>query len=122
MNTSVLARIGSFAARHPWRVLGAWLLAALMIGTAAGTVGGALVDNYSVPGTDAQKGTDLLRDRFPAFGYAQAQVVISADDAADDAQGPAAVEEVSRRLAAMPHVSAVSPPDISPDGRTVILQ
>ena len=56
----VLHRLGGFAARHPWRVIGAWLAAAVVVLGLAGSVGGTLNDDYVIPGTSSQRATDLL--------------------------------------------------------------
>jgi len=63
----LLHRIGATAARHPWRVIAAWVLALAIVSGLASAFGGALNDNYNMPGTGSQRATDLLRDRFPAM-------------------------------------------------------
>nr|WP_231134448.1 MMPL family transporter [Motilibacter deserti] len=114
----MLYRVGSGAARHPWRTFGAWLLAAVLaVGLAAG-LGGSLNDNYDIPGTDSTRATSLLRDKFPDHAGATARVVLHAGSG-DVAPGVAA--EVSRRVAAVEHVEAVEPAAVSPDGATAVL-
>ena len=76
----VLHRLGGFAARHPWRVIGAWLAAAVVVLGLAGSVGGALNDDYVIPGTSSQRAYDLLQDKFPAFAGADARVVVHTDN------------------------------------------
>ena len=116
--TTFLFRIGSSAARRPWRFVGGWLLAALIAFSLAGTVGGTLVDDYSMPGTDSQAATDLLTERFPAFAGSSARVVVHSADTALDAR---VLEQVADGLADKPHVEAVDPPAVSADGRTAVL-
>ena len=60
-----LYRLGGFAARHPWRVIAAWAAAAAVVLGLAGTFGGALNDDYTIPGTSSQRAYDLLRERVP---------------------------------------------------------
>ena len=115
--TTLLSRIGRFAARHPWRVVAGWLVAAIAAATLASTVGGTLNDDYTMPGTDSQRATDLLRDRFPAYGGASARIVVHSPGRAVDPAVLAAVAEGVRRL---PHVNGVDAPAISADGRTAI--
>ena len=113
-----LSRIGAFAARHPWRVIGAWVAAmALVLGLAA-TAGGALNDDYTIPGSDSQQAYDLLKERFPEMAGADARVVIHADQGRVD---PADLAATQRSLAAMDDVGVVAPAVLSPDGATAII-
>mgnify|MGYP003296432816 CR=1 FL=1 len=115
---ALLFRTGSAAARHPWRVIGVWILAAVAAVLVAGASGGALHDNYTMPGTDSQRATDLLRERFPTQTGATAQVVLHASSGAVDA---AALEAVRGRIEPLAHVQGVAPAVLSPDGRTAIV-
>src|SRR4051812_22940600 len=65
--SSFLYRIGGGAARHPWRVIGMWVVALVAVTGLAGLSGGVLSDDYTIPGTSSQRATDLLKDRFPAM-------------------------------------------------------
>src|SRR5688572_8560407 len=64
LSTGGLARWMRACATHPWRVVLAWLgiLAALII--AVGAFGGSLKDEFSIPGSDTQKATDLIESEF----------------------------------------------------------
>ena len=75
-----LHRLGRGAALHPWRTLGAWVLAAGILFGLAGAYGGTPVDNWDVPGAPAQRGVDQLRAHIPGAGNASAQVVVHGDD------------------------------------------
>ncbi len=56
----LLYRMGRFAARKPWTVVGAWLLVAVIVVGASATVGKDLEDSFAVPGLDSQDALDLL--------------------------------------------------------------
>jgi RND superfamily putative drug exporter len=86
-----------------------WLAAVAVILTAAATAGGSFTDNASLPGTDAQRGFDLLAASAPGAGGASGQVVFHTPSAsvADDR---AVVEECIASLRTIPHVLAVSDP------------
>jgi RND superfamily putative drug exporter len=114
----LLHRLGGSAARHPWRTIGAWVVAMVFVLGLAGTVGGALNDDYTIPGSDSQQAYDLLRERFPEMAGADARVVVHSDDGP---VAPAALDDASRDLAAMDSAGVVSPPVRSPDGRTAII-
>ena len=117
--TRRLHALGGWAAAHPWRTAGVWLLAlAVAFGLVAG-FGGTPHDDYDVPGMPAQAGTDLLREQFPAASGAADRVVVHDRDG--DAVDPATVEALRERLADMPHVSGVAPARTSDDGATVLL-
>src|SRR3954454_15891649 len=100
-----LHRLGLASARHPWRTLAAWVLVVVAVGAAATTWGGALRDNWDVPGARAQKGLEQVREHFPASGGSSAQVVLHDDKALD----PATVRDVATELQGLDHVVSVTP-------------
>ncbi len=119
--TSLLHRIGGAAAANPWRTLAAWLVAAGCVLALAAGIGGQLVDDYTLPGKDSQRATDLLRERFPERSGTTARVVLHAPDGAATAVSTAVVDDVRDRLQALPHVSLVEPAQVSSDARTAVL-
>ena len=78
--STLLYALGRWSYRHPWRVLVAWLL---LLGIAGG---GALVfmkgtdNSFSIPGTEAQEGIELLDRSFPQASGTSAQLVVVAGD------------------------------------------
>jgi putative drug exporter of the RND superfamily len=114
----LLYLLGAGAARHPWRVVTGWLLAALLVGALASAFGGTMKDSFTIPGTDTQRTNALLVDRFPAMSGTSARVVAHTDAGAFE---PADFTGVTHALRAMSSVSAVSPPELSPDRRTAVL-
>ncbi|MDX6359969.1 MAG: hypothetical protein QOH37_3023 [Nocardioidaceae bacterium] len=112
----ILYRLGRGAALHPWRTLGLWALAGILIFGLASAVGGAPQDDWNVPDARAQHGIDLLQQHVPAAGSASALVV-----AHDDQQLPSTtLTGLADDLAAMDHVAAVSEPRISADHDTAL--
>ena len=62
--TGALAGWMRACATHPWRVVFSWLgIIAVLIALVA-TVGGALEDEFTIPGSDTQRATDLLEAEF----------------------------------------------------------
>ena len=115
----VLHRLGGFAARHPWRVIGAWLAAAVVVLGLAGSVGGTLNDDYVIPGTSSQRAYDLLQDKFPAFAGADARVVVHTEQGTLDGS---ALDTAQQRLSdTVDHVSQVAPAVVSQDGATAVI-
>jgi len=114
----LLYLLGAGAARHPWRVVAGWVFAALLVGALVSAFGGTMKDSFKIPGSDTQRTNDLLVDQFPAMSGTSARVVAHSDAGAFD---PADFTEVAHSLRAMPSVSAVSPPVLSPDRKTAVL-
>jgi RND superfamily putative drug exporter len=113
----LLGRIGGAAAAHPWRTIGAWLTALVAVTALSLGFGGTPHDDYNVPGTESQAGTEFLRERLPAMSGADARVVVHGGSAVD----PAVLEALRGRLAAMPAAGDVSQPRLSADGDTALI-
>ena len=64
LSTGSLARWTRLCATHPWRIVFGWvgLIAVLIVLVA--TVGGSLKDEFTIPGSDSQKATDLIESKF----------------------------------------------------------
>ena len=114
----LLYRIGGSAARHPWRVLGGWLIATAVILGLSGSLGGALKDDYTIPGSDSQQAYDVLSERFGQLAGADARVVVHSSDGRLD---PADLDDAAAGLAEMDSVGAVAPPVLSHDGATALI-
>ncbi|MFC5000417.1 MMPL family transporter [Dactylosporangium cerinum] len=113
----LLGRLGGAAAAHPWRTIGAWLIVLVAFTTLSAGFGGTPHDDYNVPGTESQAGTEFLRAHLPAMSGADARVVVHGKGAVD----PATLEGLRGRLAAMPSAGDVSQPRMSADGDTALI-
>ncbi len=120
--TGLLARLTRSIAAHPWRTIGIWVLIIAGIFAAAGTIGGQLQNNFTIPNSDAQKATDLLQKQFPARAGDSATIVFYADGKLADAQNKAAVDKIIAAAKTVDHVTGAGDPfsqqggAISPDG------
>jgi len=116
----ILHRLGYSTAAHPWRTISAWIAAVVVAFIAAGAFGGTFHDDYNVEGAQAQTGVEQLRAHVPGGGGATAQVVVHDTEGnpldADD------LTALNERLAGIDHVSYVSPPRISEDGDTALVE
>ena len=83
-----LARIVRACAGHPWRTFGVWLAIVVAVIGVSTAAGGKLVNNTTIPGSEAQAATDLLELRFPEAAGDSAQVVFSYDEGHDERRGP----------------------------------
>ncbi|HTJ34533.1 MAG TPA: MMPL family transporter [Dactylosporangium sp.] len=113
----LLGRLGFAAAAHPWRTIGAWLIALVAFTALSAGFGGAPHDDYNIPGTQSQAGTEFLRANFPQMSGADARVVVHSGRALD----PAALEALRGRLARMPGAGVVAQPRLSADGDTALI-
>jgi putative drug exporter of the RND superfamily len=63
--TGPLYHLGHFCVRHRLVVIAVWFVAFIALIAGARVVGSNTNDNLTLPGTDSQKATDLLDDKFP---------------------------------------------------------
>jgi RND superfamily putative drug exporter len=87
-------------------------------------LGGDTSDDWTIPGTEAQLGADVLERSFPTEGGVAGRVVFADPDGdVTDAKARAAIEETLAAIQAGPSVLAISDPfdptqpAVSPDGR-----
>ncbi|MEN8237939.1 MAG: MMPL family transporter [Actinomycetota bacterium] len=112
--SNTLYKLGRFAARHPWRVIGAWLaISALVIGV-SGAFGQELEDKFEVPGLDSQQAIELLSAANSDAAGLTAQVVLTPlDESAtffDSPDAQAALAEVQAAVAGLPKVISTNDP------------
>ncbi len=79
---TLLYRLGKFAYRRAWYVIGAWVL--ILVGILGGGValGGQFDQSFSIPGTESQNALNRLEAVFPSVAGASVQVVVEAPDGA----------------------------------------
>ncbi|MDQ3371321.1 MAG: MMPL family transporter [Actinomycetota bacterium] len=126
--SAFLYRLGCTSARHPFRVLGLWLVAAIAVMALQGSAGGEFENSERVPGVESQHAADVLNERFPSQGGLSARIVLHTDDGRlDDANRAAVVEQTRTLLAGGTGVAAVTDPlatesaAVSADGQTAYL-
>src|SRR3954466_5268592 len=100
LSTGALARWTRACATHPGRVVAGWIGIVAVLIVLGGTVGGELRDEFEIPGSDAQKATDLLETQFTAEQGAVLNLVFAAPKGERLATPPrkAAVEDASAKL------------------------
>jgi putative drug exporter of the RND superfamily len=125
MLSQSLYRLGAFATRRPWAVIGAWLVLAVVVVGASGALGAKLEDSFRVPGLDSQVANDLLEDAGSGQAGLTAQVVVTPADGGTFAADPAALRALASLEAdarALPNVLGVEDDQVSPDGRVALLR
>ena len=119
-----LYRIGHFAGRHPWKVIGAWVVIAVSIFMLNSAAGGSYDETFSLPGSESQAAADAIQDRFPQQTLYSSNVIFHSEDGLTGPDQKAVVEQAVEQLSAGPHVIAVSSPydprgpTLSEDGQT----
>ena len=107
-----LARLGRFAARRPWTVIGAWVVVAMVVLAASTAFGQDLEDPFEAPGLDSHDAAVLLERANAGEMGIGADVVVTPDSAATGAlDTPALQADVARvedTLAALPHTLGTS--------------
>jgi RND superfamily putative drug exporter len=100
LSTGGLARWTRMCATHPWRVVGGWVGIVVVLILLVSTVGGSLRDEFEIPGSDAQKATDLLESEFTSEQGAVLNVVFAAPEGQrlDTPDRRAAIDEAIARL------------------------
>ena len=105
-----LARLVRACAEHPWRTFGAWLAIVVAVIGISTVAGGKLVNNTTIPGSEAQAATDLLEERFPAAAGDSTQIVFSYDGGMTSAEGREAVAAATAAAEEVPGVVNVGDP------------
>jgi RND superfamily putative drug exporter len=100
MSTGTLARWARLCATHPWRVLGTWLGIIVVLIALVATVGGALRDEFEIPGSDTQRATDLIEAEFASEQGGVLNIVFAAPEGErlDTPERKAAIEQAMTKL------------------------
>jgi RND superfamily putative drug exporter len=122
--SKLLYRVGYFSGRHPWRVLGVWLILAASVFMLNSSKGGEFDESFSLPGAESQRAADALEERFPQETLYTSNVIFHLSDGISDPAAKEAIDETVRQLALGDHVIGVSDPfdsqlsTVSEDGTT----
>jgi putative drug exporter of the RND superfamily len=111
----MLVRLADGCFAHRRLVVLAWI--ALLVGAfaLAGAFGGEFKQDYLQPGSESQRASQTLDDRFPQRSGDTMQVVVHADEGVTTPQVQNRLEAVLAEVADAPHVVGVTSP-FSPEG------
>ncbi|MFE5908429.1 MMPL family transporter [Streptomyces wedmorensis] len=114
MLSKALLRLGTSAARHPWRVIAAWLIAATLAVLASIAVGGRTADSMTAPGLDSQRAAQLIERAGTGQEGMTAQVVVTPLDGGatffDHGSARTALTRLQTEVQRLPHVLGTSDP------------
>ena len=115
--TRVLHRLGRRCAARPLLVIAIWLVVAGAVTGLSLTGGGHYTAHERLPGTEVERGQDVLSRAFPGAAVETADVVVHTSA---PSRLTGLVAAVTARVSALPHVAAVTsdPSDRSADGTT----
>jgi RND superfamily putative drug exporter len=126
--SSYLYRLARFSYRRRVLVLVLWLVAAIAAVTIAQLSGGKTNDDFTIPGTEAQKASDVLSAKLPAFSGGQSTIVFAVKNGTA-VTSPATQKQIRTamaKVASVPQVSKSVDPFtsrlVSEDGRIALGQ
>jgi len=125
--STLLYRIGHFAARRPLTTIGTWIVVAALVLASSAAFGRELEESFDVPGLDSHAATALLTEAGSDQAGVEAHVALTPRErgATFRDPGPAAeLAEVRAGAATLPSVLAVGDPAgaVSPDGRVALVR
>ncbi len=121
-----MVRLARWCIDHRLRVFLSWVAVAVLTTVLAGAIGNSYSTNYSLPGTESQRASDLLTRDFKAqSGDIDTIVFRVSSGTVDSPSVRAAIEPLLAKVATQPHVAEVISPytargslQISADRRT----
>jgi RND superfamily putative drug exporter len=117
--SSLLNKVGAFAARNaPW-VVTAWLVIAIGLVVVANSVGRPENDDVTLPGTGSQSATDLLDNKLPQQANGSVPIVLQSETSLAQGQNMQAVESTAKSLSQNQYVQSVVSP-FDPQGASQI--
>ncbi|HET6300914.1 MMPL family transporter [Microbacterium sp.] len=129
--STLLYALGRWSYRRPWRVLVSWVVLLLIAGGAALLFMKGTDNTFTIPGTEAQEGIELLDRTFPQASGTSAQLVLVTADGAHVSDEPyaSAIADAVDELADLDGVLAVTDPFdemvsgmVSDDGEAAIVR
>jgi putative drug exporter of the RND superfamily len=118
--TGVLYGIARFCVRRKFIVLAVWLVVAVAVVVVSKQMGDNTNDNLSLPGTNSQHATDILKASFPTQANGTSPIVLHAPNGKlTDSKYSGAVNEAAADLAKQPDVSSVVNP-LTPEGASAL--
>ena len=121
--STVLYRLGRFAARRPWLVIGSWFLLAAAVVVANSTTGRDFEDTFTVPGQDSDDALVLLEAaQLDAAGVSAQLVIASVVPGEPITDDLAQIDQIRAEFAELDDVVAVADPQISADGTVALVR
>jgi putative drug exporter of the RND superfamily len=118
--TGVLYGIARFCVRRKFIVLAVWLVVAVALVAISKQMGDNTNDNLSLPGTNSQHATDILKASFPTQANGTSPIILHASNGKlTDSKYSGAVNQAAADLAKQSDVSSVINP-LTPEGASAL--
>jgi RND superfamily putative drug exporter len=95
---------------HRKTVVIGWIVALIVIGFTAGSVGADFTEEFKLPASDSKEAFDLLEENFPQQSGDTSQIVYKADAGVESPAVKAKMTRVFAEIEEFPHVSEVASP------------
>ncbi len=105
-----MRRFATWITGHRKTVIIGWIVALIVVGMLAGSVGSDFSEEFKLPASDSQEAFDLLETKFPAQSGETAQIVFKAAEGVESPAVKKKMEGVFAEVAKFPHVSEVASP------------
>jgi RND superfamily putative drug exporter len=119
-----MRRFATWTTGHRKTVILAWILALIVVGMVAGSVGSHFSEDFKLPSSDSTDAFELLEDQFAAQSGDTATIVFKSDSGVESPPVRKTMEGIFAKAEALPHVTEVASPyanggqaAISDDGR-----
>lgn len=109
-----LKALAALAFKHPWRVLGVWVVVLVILGVTAANFIKSPSSSISIPGTPAQQAIDHVGDLFPAAGGGTGRIVFKAQNGETIVSQKEKIETLLTKIGKVDGVSQVVSPFLSP--------
>ena len=76
----LMAALARWCFRHRKIVLPAWLIALVLVGGIAKSVGSSYTNNFSFPSTDSSRALDIVKANFPSQSGDSDQIVVAGEE------------------------------------------
>lgn len=110
MMAKALHKLGAWAYKHPWRIIGAWMLVLVVFGITAFTFMKPTSSSISIPGTEAQKAIDRVNEIFPDSGGATGRIVFQSKNGKTIADLKPEITALTDKVARVKGVAQVASP------------
>jgi RND superfamily putative drug exporter len=119
--TGVLYRLGGLCVRRHRIVIALWLIVFALLAMWARSAGTDVNDNLTLPGTDSQRATDLLEQRFPSQANGTNPVVLTAPKGSklEDSKYKKPIDDTVSAFKKDPDVRSATSP-LSSDGKSLL--
>jgi len=118
--TGVLYRLARFCVRRRFVVLAVWLVVTVVLVAVSHRLGDNTNDNLSLPGTDSQHATNVLKQSFPAQANGTSPIVLHAKSGKlTDQNNANAVNQAVANLSKNKDVAAAVSP-LTPQGESAL--